>query len=149
MTYNDLCKGRDSCKDRIYFITATTHDRIPCFSDLFIARKIVLEMRRLHDLNLVQSLAWVLMPDHLHWLFQLSGKDDLPSVMKKFKGRTARLLNLQLNRNGQIWQKGFYDHALRKDEDIREIASYIVANPIRAGLVETVGEYPLWDAIWW
>ncbi|MGB7814803.1 MAG: hypothetical protein WBL28_00460 [Methylotenera sp.] len=47
-----------------------------------------------------------------------------------------------------IWQPGFYDHAIRKDEDIVAIARYIIANPIRAGLVKRVGDHPHWDAVW-
>jgi REP element-mobilizing transposase RayT len=45
-------------------------------------------------------------------------------------------------------QRAFYDHALRQDEDVQGVARYIVANPLRAGLVENIGDYPLWDAIW-
>jgi putative transposase len=45
-------------------------------------------------------------------------------------------------------KKAFYDHAVRKDEDVQGIARYIVANPLRAGLVKHIGYYPLWDAIW-
>ncbi len=40
------------------------------------------------------------------------------------------------------------DHALRKDEDLVHLARYVVANPVRAGLVERLGDYPLWDAQW-
>jgi len=49
---------------------------------------------------------------------------------------------------GALWQRGFHDHALRRDEDIEDIARYIVANPLRAGLVRHIGDYPHWDAIW-
>ena len=48
----------------------------------------------------------------------------------------------------RISQAGYYDHALRQEEDMQKIARYIVANPIRAGLVNKVGDYPHWDAIW-
>jgi hypothetical protein len=37
---------------------------------------------------------------------------------------------------------------LRSDEDVIATARYIIANPIRAGIVEKVGAYPLWDAVW-
>jgi hypothetical protein len=47
-----------------------------------------------------------------------------------------------------LWQRAFYDHALRKDEDVRQIARYIIANPLRRGLVKDVGDYLLWDAAW-
>jgi putative transposase len=48
----------------------------------------------------------------------------------------------------RIWQTGFHDHALRADEDVVRVARYIVANPLRAGLVSSPGEYPHWDAVW-
>jgi len=48
----------------------------------------------------------------------------------------------------RIWQDGFHDHALRQEEDLAEVARYIVANPLRAGLVERVGDYSHWDAVW-
>ena len=38
--------------------------------------------------------------------------------------------------------------AVRREEDLKMIARYIVTNPIRAGLVQKVGDYPLWDATW-
>ncbi len=47
-----------------------------------------------------------------------------------------------------LWQKGFHDRALRREEDLVTVARYVVANPLRAGLVEKLGDYPLWDAIW-
>ncbi len=97
---------------------------------------------------MANSLAWVLMPDHLHWLLELTSSGNLSLVIKLLKGRAAHKINKQLNRNGSVWEKAFYDHALRKEEDIRQVARYIVANPLRAGLVENIYDYPLWDAIW-
>ena len=44
--------------------------------------------------------------------------------------------------------KGYYDHALRKEENVQNIARYIVANPLRADLVKNVGDYPYWYAKW-
>ncbi|MEE4463301.1 IS200/IS605 family transposase, partial [Azotobacter chroococcum] len=42
----------------------------------------------------------------------------------------------------------YHDRAARSVDDLRAMARYIVANPVRAGIVETVGDYPLWDAAW-
>jgi REP element-mobilizing transposase RayT len=68
--------------------------------------------------------------------------------MQGIKGRSAISINRALGSHGQLWQKSFHDHALRKEEDLLAIARYIVANPLRAGLVKKIGDYPLWDAIW-
>ena len=105
-------------------------------------------MKQLHDSQAVYSLAWVVMPDHIHWLFQLGAVGSLSEVVKIFKARTAIQANSYLGKSGAFWQKSFFDHALREEEDVRGIARYIVANPLRAGLVQHIGEYPHWDAIW-
>ncbi len=88
------------------------------------------------------------MPDHLHWLFQLNEGCLLSRVMKTLKARSAIAINRYRGQGGSIWQRAYYDHALRKDEDIRNIARYIVANPLRAGLVKNIGDYPHWDCTW-
>jgi REP element-mobilizing transposase RayT len=47
-----------------------------------------------------------------------------------------------------LWQKGFHDRALRREDDLAEVARYVVSNPVRAGLVSKTGAYSHWDAIW-
>jgi REP element-mobilizing transposase RayT len=149
MSYDDLLKGRYSEPQRAYFVTTVLREReMRYFADFHCARCVVEEMRTLHDEEVVKSFAWVVMPDHVHWLFQLGEGSDLSSAIKRFKARSAQRVNRYLRRQGALWQKAFYDHALRQDEDLQGIARYIVANPLRAGLVDHVGDYPLWDAMW-
>lgn len=78
------------------------------------------------------------------------GEDiGLSATVGRVKGESARQINAALERTGlPVWQRGFHDHALRKEEDMQEIARYVVANPLRAGLVGLLGEYPWWDAEW-
>jgi REP element-mobilizing transposase RayT len=68
--------------------------------------------------------------------------------MQRIKGHSAISINRVFANQGQLWQKGFHDRAIRKEEDLQAIARYVVANPLRAGLVDKIGDYPLWDAIW-
>lgn len=88
------------------------------------------------------------MPDHLHWLVQLDEVLGLADLARRFKSVSALRINRRLGRSGPIWKPGYYDHLIRDDENLRDAARYIVANPLRAGLVERLGEYPLWDAVW-
>jgi REP element-mobilizing transposase RayT len=149
MPFDDLRKGRHSEAQRAYFITTVLADRQSrLFADLSIARLIVKEMRTLHESGSVNSFSWVVMPDHVHWLFQLGENMDLSTLVKGFKARSAHRVNQRLNRQGPLWQRAFHDHAVREEEDIKLIARYLVANPLRAGLVQNIGDYPLWDAIW-
>jgi REP element-mobilizing transposase RayT len=143
----DLRKGRFSEHGRTYLITAVVQDRCPIFADWKIGRLLVDELRASEKSGVAQSLAWVVMPDHLHWLVTLHS-GNLPALMQRIKGHSAISINRALCSQGRLWQKGFHDHALRKDEDVQTVARYIVANPLRAGLVERIGDYSLWDAIW-
>ena len=87
------------------------------------------------------------MPDHLHWLFVL-GNQSLAETVGRMKSCSAIAVNRRLGRQGTLWQKGYHDHAVRGDEDLERLASYVVTNPLRAGLVERIEDYSLWGASW-
>ncbi|MCW9030071.1 MAG: transposase [Gammaproteobacteria bacterium] len=148
MSFNELRKGRFSEEGRVYFVTMVTQERTPYFTNFYMTRKAIQQIRLLHDEEKVYSYAWVIMPDHMHWLFQLNDNQSLPKVVNLFKGRTARVLNNVINNKGKFWQPAYFDHAVRKDECIKQIARYIVANPLRANLVDRIEDYPHWDADW-
>ncbi|MGQ0528561.1 MAG: REP-associated tyrosine transposase, partial [Panacagrimonas sp.] len=96
-----------------------------------------------------QTLCWVLMPDHLHWLLALGDNTELSRVVGRFKSASAARINLALDRVGvPVWARAYHDHAVRHDEDVETVARYIVGNPLRAGLREDIGHYPHWDAAW-
>lgn len=88
------------------------------------------------------------MPDHLHLLIALGTEESLSGVVQKTKSNTARELKACNPRVEQVWAPAFHDRALRRDEDICGVARYLVLNPVRAGLVRRVGDYPFWDAVW-
>jgi REP element-mobilizing transposase RayT len=138
----NLRKGRVSLPNHAYMVTIVTASRKPVFTSFSIARVAV---RCFHDCDVArqaQTLAFVVMPDHIHWLLQLEEDGSLSEVVRLYKTKVSLLLRQR------VWQRGFHDHALREDEDLRNIARYIIANPLRSGLTQHVGEYPHWDAIW-
>lgn len=142
-----LRTGRFSESGRIYLLTTTVHKRMPLFRDFDLGRLLVAELRAAHEQGWVSSLAWVVMPDHLHWLVELHER-SLDELMQRVKSNSSRLINRRLGRAGPLWQDGYHDRALRRDEDLQVAARYVVANPLRAGLVERLGDYPHWDAVW-
>ncbi|MDD2742870.1 MAG: transposase [Rhodocyclaceae bacterium] len=141
MSYNDLRRGRTSLPGVIYHITTVTKCRTPYFASLDNGRKVVRELMVLHEERRAETLCYVVMPDHLHWLMVLH-EGQLSDAVRLLKGRSAHAIG------HAVWQANYFDHAVRKDEDLRKMARYIVANPLRAQLVERVGDYPLWDAVW-
>jgi len=141
MSFNELRKGRVSQVGRIYHLTLVTQNRAPLFGNLQAGRKLVRELMRLQADGITETICYVIMPDHLHWLMELHA-GSLAEAVKLLKGRTAHALGRA------TWQTNYHDHAIRQDEDLRKVARYIVANPLRAGLAEQIGDYPLWDAMW-
>lgn len=147
MTYDALRAGRRSEIGRAYHVTVTTADRTPLFTDFSLARQAIHHPRRVDGLGFTETLAWVLMPDHLHWLLVLR-KGTLSGALRSMKGGSARAINLMRDANTPVWQRAYYDHALRDDEDLLAAARYIVANPLRAGLAPSIGLYAHWDSVW-
>ncbi|WP_188860684.1 REP-associated tyrosine transposase [Marinobacterium nitratireducens] len=142
----DLRKGRVSEPGTAYLVTTVTRNRQALFRDLQSARILVRSLRAESD-N-ATTLAFVVMPDHLHWLLQLIDGVTLSGLMQRVKSASAHHINRHLQLSGAVWQSGFHDHAVRTEEDLRQLARYVVANPLRAGLVSKVGDYSHWDAIW-
>ena len=138
----DLRKGRVSLPGQVYHVTTVTLGREPVFSDLRAARVLVNALREAQARGDAATLAFVIMPDHVHWLLQLEARVSLSKLVGAVKAVTAHALG------GRVWQAGFHDHALRQEDDLVETARYIVANPLRAGLVQRIGDYPHWDTVW-
>ena len=78
----------------------------------------------------------VIMPDHVHLIltFPETGK-PVQIIISKWKEWTAKSLTI-------AWQRDFFEHRLRRDESLREKADYVLANPVRAGLVDREENWP-------
>jgi putative transposase len=146
--HRNLRKGRCSIPNQIYHVSTATAEWQPLFQNFQCGRVVVDCLRHEHNAGHVESLAFVVMPDHIHWLFSLSGSRSLSTCIQNVKAFSARRINEILGSNSTIWQPAFYDRAIRRDEDLESLARYIVANPLRAGIVRSVREYALWDAKW-
>jgi REP element-mobilizing transposase RayT len=144
---NRLRIGRYAEASRIYLLTTNTINRVPVFKDFTLGRLVVDQFRNAQNLGSANSLAWVVMPDHFHWLIELQ-KGSLSELMQKTKLMSTKAIKQSTGRSTSLWQRGFHDRALRREEDLVKMARYVVANPLRAGLVENLGDYPLWDAVW-
>jgi REP element-mobilizing transposase RayT len=147
MSYNDLRRGRRSIDGQAYLLTAATHRRQPIFASFpeacAVARAIA-QSEREEDWTV---LAWVIMPDHVHLLVQLKLR-SLELAMQRFKGRSSRSIGSLRHVVGPVWQPGFHDRALRREESVRDVVRYVCANPLRAGIASSLREYPFWNAVW-
>ena len=143
-----LRRGRISATGHIYLLTFTTFERAPLFADFEIA---CLAGRTLSHPDLWRHsalLAWVLMPDHWHGLVQLGSTDSLSTSVARLKSAVTREIRRQADCRIRVWASGFHDRALRREDNLRAMARYVVLNPVRAGIVGSAWGYPFWDAIW-
>ncbi|MDI1253478.1 MAG: transposase [Thermomonas sp.] len=124
-----------------------TCGRLPLFAWESASRHVISKIRLSDVEGSSRTHAWVVMPNHVHWLFTL-GTSDLSTCVRRFKSRSARAFNSARLKVGPVWQAGFFDHRLRGEDDLRAQARYIIANPVRAGLVETICDYPFWWCQW-
>ena len=143
-----LRKGRYSEQYRIYHVTSTTHERVPIFANFWHGRCVVRALARQHIDGHIESLAFVVMPDHLHWLVQLRSDRRLETCVNLAKSLSAREVRQSCGFKRRVWERGFHDRAVRQEDDLARIARYIVANPLRAGIVDSIRNYPLWYAKW-
>jgi len=142
-----LRKGRTSLPNQIYILTCATNQRRIVFNNWRLGRMLANQFRQAEEAGFITSLAWVVMPDHFHWLIQLH-HGTLGQLMCRVKSRSSKSINERMATQGRLWQRGYHDRAVRREEDVKVAARYIVTNPLRAGLVKKIGDYPLWDAIW-
>jgi putative transposase len=80
------------------------------------------------------------MPDHLHLLLVGEEYSPLTRFMKLFKQKSSFIF--KKSHGDPLWQKSYYDHVLRKEEALEEVALYIYNNPVRKGLVTDYKDYP-------
>ena len=143
-----LRRGRVSLVGQVYLVTFTTLGRQPLFRDPETARIAsgALASPRVWDRS--RLLAWVLMPNHWHGLIELGDGEDLAALVGRIKTNSSRCARKETTATGRVWARAFHDRALRTDESVLAAARYIVLNPVRAGLVASLRNYPYWDAIW-
>ncbi|HEX9913027.1 MAG TPA: transposase, partial [candidate division Zixibacteria bacterium] len=83
-----------------------------------------------------------LMPDHLHLLLSpLESGTPVTQYMSSLISKITRL-SWKYGYSSKLMQRSFYDHIIRKEEDLRQIAEYILDNPVRRCLVQRWEDYP-------
>lgn len=99
--------------------------------------------------------AWVLLPDHLHCVWTLpKGDADFAGRWSRIKRRVSlscrdeyrddRLLtrSRREHRESTLWQRRYWEHAIRNDADMAAHLDYIHYNPVRHGLVARARDWP-------
>jgi putative transposase len=129
----------------VVFLTSITHHRQPLltldpFLDIYWDT-----LRRLQGIYSFRLIAYVLLPDHFHWLMQLQNETaNFSKILQSFKRNFTR--NYQkahmIDTPCTIWQYRFWDHLIRDGKDLEAHFDYIHWNPVKHYLVKNVEDWP-------
>ena len=100
-----------------------------------VLRSLVAEKHcELHD--------FVVMPDHVHLLLTVDEGMTIEKAMQLVKGRFSYRLKKDFGFSGEVWQRGFSEEQVMGRASYDAHRRYIAENPVKAGLVGSIGEYP-------
>ncbi|MEE9495391.1 MAG: transposase [Desulfobacterales bacterium] len=121
-----------------FFITIGTHNKYPWFRLYPDLNNMAIQLiRELAPALKMKIYAWCVMPEHIHILIH---GNNLIELVRLFKGKMIPIAR-KIEPARKLWQRSFYDHVLRKEEALHEIAMYIWENPIRANIVNSPADY--------
>src|SRR5271169_244 len=127
-----------------YFVTICTDGK----KNLFVKNNDLIEkmidvLNQTGEKHFFTVWVYCFMLDHLHILVEgINPHSDLKKFKKDFKQRTAYWYSREESSAGnKLWQPGYYDRVLRKEEDTAEVLRYILDNPVRKGLVAHYLDY--------
>jgi putative transposase len=153
-----------------YFFTVTTQDRLPLLTSDEVRQTLREGLQEVRQSLPFIVEAWVLLPDHLHTIWTLPEgdadyqarwaiikravskrciheiSDENPSNMVRKTHPTLSdnklSASMQKRREGGFWQRRFWEHAIRGDEDFQRYMDYLHWNPVKHGYVKTPLDWP-------
>ena len=126
---------------RHYSLTICTHHRSRVFVNREAVDLVVLQLVQTANRFQFAVIAYCFMPDHLHLVVE--GTADYSSVkefVRVFKQCSS--YHWKTSFGHVLWQRSYFEHVLRDGESPVKAARYVLANPLRAGMVESVEDYP-------
>ena len=97
-----------------------------------------------------EIIAWVVLPDHIHTVWKLPNGDcNYSSRWRAIKSHFVRTLkkqgaNIEMRQDGsaKLWQRRFWEHTIKDENDLRRCVDYCYINPVKHGLVKSVADWP-------
>ena len=124
-------------------VTICTQRNLPVFGNGEFGKACVQILLEYSSKKGIPVFAYCFMPDHVHLLLSAGKSCSIPSFIGGFKSLCAGVGWTRFNLEKSFWQKRYYDHFLRKEEDVGVVIRYVLDNPVRKSLVEDWRDYPL------
>jgi putative transposase len=136
---------RNYAEGGCFFFTLVTWQRTPFFADERHVALLRAAFRAVMQSHPFEIDAVVILPDHLHLLLWLpEGDRDYSTRLRLIKTFVARRVDAPMNerREKQVWQRRFWEHTIRDEEDWRRHVDYVHYNPVKHGYVSAPGDWP-------
>lgn len=138
-----------------YFFTVVTYQRRPILCDVMMRNALRTAIQRTRASHPFTIDAWVIMPDHLHCIWTLPDEDSdfstrwrmiksLVSIACRDVYHDTNLMNSSKYKYSEstIWQRRFWEHQLRNDDDFAKHVDYLHFNPVKHGMAKSVSDWP-------
>lgn len=122
------------------FLTIVTHRRQPWLADDASVQTLLQAMRWARDKHPFRHVAHVILPDHLHWMLVPAEDTCFSDLVGAIKRETTWCLK-ETGNTGPFWQKRFYDHVIRNDDDFQRHLDYIHFNPVKHGVATRAADH--------
>ena len=125
----------------LFFVTINTADRRPILANDEIHHA----LRNYALQNVVHGRVmgrYVIMPDHVHCFIRVGQNGRLSDYVRLLKQSVSKTVKALCGPLTHYWQPGFFDHLLRHGESYSQKWLYVEQNPVRAGLVSRVEDWP-------
>ena len=101
----------------------------------------VVRSLRFHEKTMYELDAWVIMPNHIHFLVTPFEEVEIAEIAHSIKSYTAHEANKMLGRTGRFWQVEPFDRYIRNFRHYASVVRYIENNPVKAGLCKTAADW--------
>lgn len=136
---------RASLPGGVFFFTVVTHERAHIFTSEEMVEALRAAFRKIMAARPFQMEAVVILPDHLHCLWRLpTGDGDYSGRWREIKKAASRQIDPHTNQRHErsVWQRRFWEHAIRDEEDWRRHMDYVHYNPVHHGLAAKPADWP-------
>jgi len=124
-----------------YFLTWCCFERQALFGDAQVVAGATTQILRAREPSGIEVVAYCFMPDHVHLLVEGVRPDADGRRFFKLARQYAGYAHSTAH-SARLWQRYGYEHVVRSDQTSRAVTRYILENPVRAGLVKSVDEWP-------
>jgi putative transposase len=129
----------------VYFFTLATHQRKPLLCEQPALARLKAAFRYAKQKLPFQITGLVILPDHIHSIWQLPDDDaDFSTRWNMIKRYFSIGINGNINhrREKDIWQKRFWEHMIRDEEELQRCLDYIHYNPVKHGYTDRPCDWP-------